>query len=219
MPTLTGARGDPAVAVWVGAGACWLLTTWLVVTGGHELGHHDVVLEQSTWPWPVRIAGFLAVWLVMIGAMMLPTVVPLVRLFAAVSARAPHPARAMAALGAGYVAVWVAFAPLALLGDAGVHAVVDGNPVGFLWQHYGRGTTAAWLVGVRHGLSCLGCCWALMLVMFGTGVGSLVWMLVLTAVMVVEKTTRWGDRIAGPVGVALLIAGVTVAVLPNGVVP
>ena len=255
MPTLTGTRRDPAVAVWVGAGACWLLTTWLVVAGGHELGHHDVVLEQSTWPWPVRIAGFLAVWLVMIGAMMLPTVVPLVRLFAAVSARAPRPARAMAALGAGYLAVWVAFAPLALLGDAGVHALVDGwawlaarpelvlgttlvlaglfqfsrlknacltacrNPVGFLWQHYGRGTTAAWLVGVRHGLSCLGCCWALMLVMFGTGVGSLVWMLALTAVMVVEKTTRWGGRIVGPVGVALLIAGIAVAVLPSGAMP
>jgi predicted metal-binding membrane protein len=255
MTVVARDRRDPAVAVWVVTGVCWLLTAWLAVAGGHELGHHDVVLERSTWPWPVRIAGFLAVWSVMTGAMMLPTVVPLVRLFAAASARAPRPGRAMAALGAGYVAVWVAFAPLALLGDAGVHALVDGwawlaarpelvlgttlvlaglfqfsrlknacltacrNPVGFLWQHYRRGTAAAWLVGVRHGLSCLGCCWALMLVMFGTGVGSLVWMSALTAVMVAEKTTRWGGRIVGPVGVALLIAGVTVAVLPNGAHP
>jgi predicted metal-binding membrane protein len=255
MTVVARNRRDPAVAVWVAAGVCWLLTAWLVVAGGHELGHHDVVLERSTWPWPVRTVGFLAVWLVMIGAMMLPTVVPLVRLFAAASARAPRPGRAMAALGAGYVAVWAAFAPLALLGDAGVHALVDGwawlaarpelvlgttlvlaglfqfsrlknacltacrNPVGFLWQHYRRGAAAAWLLGVRHGLSCLGCCWALMLVMFGTGVGSLAWMLALTAVMVAEKTARWGGRIVGPVGVALLLAGITVAVLPNGVIP
>jgi predicted metal-binding membrane protein len=247
-PLATRARQDPAVAVWVVAGACWLLTTWLVVTGGHELGHHDIALERSTWPWPVRIAGFLAVWLVMIGAMMLPTVVPLVRLFVPVSARAPHPGRALAALGAGYLAVWAAFAPLALLGDAGVHALVDRwawlatrpelvlaatlvlaglfqfsglknacltacrNPVGYLWQHYRRGAAAAWRMGLRHGLSCLGCCWALMLVMFGTGVGSLVWMLALTAVMVVEKTTRWGGRLVVPVGIALMSAGLAVAI-------
>ncbi len=252
MPTLTDARRDPAIVIWVVAGVCWLLTTWLVVAGGDGLGHHDVVLEQSTWPWPVRIAGFLAVWLVMIGAMMLPTVVPLVRLFVPVSARAPNRGRALAALCAAYLAVWAAFAPLALLGDAGVHALVDRwpwlaarpelilgttlvlaglfqfsplknacltacrNPVGYLWQHYGRGAAAAWRMGLRHGLSCLGCCWALMLVMFGTGVGSLAWMLALTAVMVAEKTTRWGARLVVPVGVALLAAGLTVALLPIG---
>jgi predicted metal-binding membrane protein len=253
MPTLVArARHDPAVAVWVVAGACWLLTAWLVVAGADELGHHNVVLEQSSWPWPARIAAFLAVWMVMIGAMMLPTVVPLVRLFVPVSARAPHPGRALAAFAAGYVAVWATFAPLALLGDAGVHALVDRwawlatrpelvlgttlvlaglfqfsrlknacltacrNPVGFLWQHYQRGVVAAWRMGLRHGLSCLGCCWALMLVMFGTGVGSLVWMLALTAVMVVEKTSRWGSRLVAPVGIALLATGLTVAVLPIG---
>ena len=250
MTTLTGARRDPAVTVWVVAGACWLLTAWLVVSGGHELGHHDVVLDGSPWPWPwpMRIAGFLAVWLVMIGAMMLPTVVPLVRLFAVVAARAPRPGRALAALGAGYVAVWAAFAPIALLGDTGVHALVDRwawlaarpelvmgatltlaglfqfsrlknacltacrSPVGVVWQHYGRGAGAAWRMGLRHGLSCLGCCWALMLVMFGTGVGSLAWMLALTAVMVAEKTTRWGARLVTPVGSALLAAGLTVSI-------
>jgi predicted metal-binding membrane protein len=55
-----------------------------------------------------------------------------------------------------------------------------------------------------------------MLVMFGTGVGSLAWMLALTAVMVAEKTTRWGARLVVPVGVALLAAGLTIALLPIG---
>jgi hypothetical protein len=60
-------------------------------------------------------------------------------------------------------------------------------------------------------VSCLGCCWALMLVMFGTGVGSLAWMVGLTAVMVVEKTSRYGARLVTPVGAALLAAAGAVA--------
>jgi predicted metal-binding membrane protein len=242
------ARHDPAVAFWVVAGLCWAATAWLVLAGGDELGHHDVVLEQSTWPWPARIGAFLGVWLVMVGAMMLPTVVPLARLFVPVSGRAPRPAAARAGFLAGYLAIWTAFAGVALLGDAGIHALVDRwgwlaarpelvlggalvlagafqfsplknacltacrNPVGFLWQHYRRGPGGAWRLGLRHGLSCLGCCWALMLLMFATGVGSLVWMLALTAVMVIEKTSRWGARLVAPVGAALLVAGIAVSV-------
>jgi predicted metal-binding membrane protein len=246
-PAAVRARRDPAVVLWVVAGVCWAATAWLVVAGGHGLGHHDVVLEGSTSPWPLRIGAFLAVWLVMIGAMMLPTVVPMARLFVAVTARAPRPVVARAGFLAAYLAVWTVFAGLALLGDAGVHALVAGwgwlaarpelvlgatlvlagafqfsplknacltacrNPVGFLWQHYRRGAAGAWRLGLRHGMSCLGCCWALMLLMFATGVGSLAWMVGLTAVMVVEKTARWGARLVVPVGVALLVAGVVVS--------
>lgn len=64
---------------------------------------------------------------------------------------------------------------------------------------------------LRH-VSCLDCCWALTLVMFATGVGSLAWMLAVTGVMVVEKTSRHGPRLAAPVGVALLVAGAVVSV-------
>ncbi len=239
-------RRDPGRTLWAAAAACWLVTTALVVAGGDALGHHDQVLEHSPWPWSARLAAFLAVWMVMVGAMMLPTVVPLARMFDAVSARSPQPRQARAGLYGGYLGVWAAFAPLALLGDAAVHALVDGwawlaarpglvlgaalllaggyqfsplkeacltacrSPASFLRQHYGRGPWAAAGLGVRHGLSCLGCCWALMLVTFATGVGSLTWMLALTAVMVAEKTTRWGPRLVAPVGVALLLAGAAV---------
>jgi predicted metal-binding membrane protein len=50
-----------------------------------------------------------------------------------------------------------------------------------------------------------------MLVMFATGVGSLAWMLALAAVMVLEKTSRWGARLVVPVGIALLVAGLAIA--------
>ena len=67
----------------------------------------------------------------------------------------------------------------------------------------------AFVLGVQHGLFCVGCCWALMLLMFALGTGSLGWMLVLAAVMAIEKNVRWGKRLSAPVGVALLSWAVT----------
>jgi predicted metal-binding membrane protein len=43
-----------------------------------------------------------------------------------------------------------------------------------------------------------------MLLMFAFGTGSLGWMLVLAAVMAIEKNVRWGPRLSTPLGVALL---------------
>jgi predicted metal-binding membrane protein len=243
----TRLRRDPAVHLWAVAGACWAITLALTLSGGAEAAHHDHVLEHNSQPWPLRIGLFLAVWVVMLAAMMLPTLVPLARMFGPVSDRAPHPPAARAGLYGGYLLLWTAFAPVALLFDAGLHRLVsswpwleshDGlilasalvlagafqfsplknacltacrNPMTFLWQHYRRGTLGAVRLGARHGLSCVGCCWALMLVMFATGVGSLAWMLGLTAVMTVEKTTRWGARLVVPIGVALGVTGLTLA--------
>jgi predicted metal-binding membrane protein len=93
------------------------------------------------------------------------------------------------------------------------------DPMTMLWQHYRRGPAGAWRLGTRHALSCLGCCWALMLLLFGSGLASLAWMLVLTAVMVAEKTTRWGARLSAPVGVTLLGAAGLVALGAFGIGP
>ena len=59
---------------------------------------------------------------------------------------------------------------------------------------------------MRHGAFCVGCCWALMLVMFAAGVASLIWMALLTAVMIHEKTRPAGARAVPVTGVALLAA-------------
>jgi predicted metal-binding membrane protein len=89
------------------------------------------------------------------------------------------------------------------------------SPVGFLWRYYGHGAGAAWNLGVRHGLFCLGCCWALMLTMFAVGVGSLTWMAGLTGVMLIEKTSTQGRRLVPLVGAALVIWGVLVLMQPD----
>jgi predicted metal-binding membrane protein len=62
----------------------------------------------------------------------------------------------------------------------------------------------AWRLGVDHGVFCVGCCWALMLLMFVVGTGSLGWMLVLAAVMAAEKNLPWGRRLRTPLGVGLV---------------
>ena len=59
-------------------------------------------------------------------------------------------------------------------------------------------------LGIRHGFSCVGCCGALMLLMFAAGSAHLAWMLALTAAIVVEKNLPWGRQLAKPLGVLLL---------------
>jgi len=51
-------------------------------------------------------------------------------------------------------------------------------------SHYERGIGGAFRLGRGHGVYCLGCCWALMLLMFAAGVAALWWMGALTALMV-----------------------------------
>ncbi len=84
------------------------------------------------------------------------------------------------------------------------------SPLGFLQSHWhGRkDRTEALNIGWRHGVFCVGCCWALMLLMFAVGTTSLSWMLLLALVMAIEKNATWGQRLSHPLGVILLSAGV-----------
>ncbi len=68
----------------------------------------------------------------------------------------------------------------------------------------------AFILGIHHGIFCIGCCWALMLLMFAVGTGSIGWMLALGAVMAVEKNMPWGRKMSAPLGVALIGWGVMI---------
>lgn len=78
------------------------------------------------------------------------------------------------------------------------------SPFRFFRHSYRKGVRGAWRLGLRHGVLCLGSCWALMLVMFGLGTGSLLAMALLTGVMVVEKTFPGGRRLSPVIGGVLL---------------
>lgn len=237
---------DPAPVLWLVTATSWALVVGLLLTGTDVVADHDAFFEQASWPWLLRIAAFLAAWVVMLAAMMLPSTVPMARLFTRMVAQRGGGRTALLWFYGAYLAVWTGFAVVALVMDLGVHELVHGwpwleqrqglvlgvtlvlagayqlsplkdaclrgcrSPLGMLMQHYRAGPAGAWRVGTRHAFSCLGCCWALMLVMFATGVGSLVWMLGLTAVMTAEKTSRLGARLVAPVGAMLVVAGLAV---------
>jgi predicted metal-binding membrane protein len=63
-------------------------------------------------------------------------------------------------------------------------------------------------MGIAHGAFCVGCCWSLMLVMFGVGLASAGAMLLLGAVTAVEKNLSWGRRLTHPIGAVLILAAV-----------
>jgi len=61
------------------------------------------------------------------------------------------------------------------------------TPMGFLLTHGRPGWRGGWRLGLHHGLYCVGCCWAEMLVMFAVGVMNVLWMGVITLAILAER--------------------------------
>ncbi len=107
-----------------------------------------------------------------------------------------------------------------LLAAAGVYQLTPAKnaclthcqtPMGFLMTHWRDGAGGAFRMGLGHGLYCLGCCWALMAVLFVVGVMNLVWVGVLTAFILAERVGRTGALVARVGGVTLIALGVVLA--------
>jgi predicted metal-binding membrane protein len=81
------------------------------------------------------------------------------------------------------------------------------QPFPFFFANWKTTPRGVFRLGVRQGLYCLGCCWAMMLVMFVVGIMNVVWMATLGMVMTVEKMGT-GKRFTHAIGVALIAAGV-----------
>jgi predicted metal-binding membrane protein len=84
------------------------------------------------------------------------------------------------------------------------------SPLGFLMSNWRNGARGAIRMGFQHGKYCLGCCWALMLVLFVVGVMNLVWVALLTAFVLLEKFGRGGIRIAQAGGLVMIAFGVRI---------
>lgn len=78
------------------------------------------------------------------------------------------------------------------------------SPIGFLMRYPPAGWRDSLRLGIAHGFYCVGCCWALMLVLFAVGAMNLLWALALGAFVLAEKLTTgpWLPRVAGAVLVA-----------------
>lgn len=92
------------------------------------------------------------------------------------------------------------------------------TPLSFVTEHWrGRHDRRnALMLGIKHGVFCVGCCWALMLLMFGVGIGNVGWMLALGAVMAVEKNMPWGHKLSAPLGWGLLFCGALIVLYHSG---
>lgn len=233
--------------VWAVVFVAWGLILLATITG------QDHLLSHSAWnnslPLPLRLLIFLGAWQVMIAAMMLPSTLPMVRLF--VQASQAQPRLSLIIFLAAYAAIWTGFALIFLIGEygwqwlswrshwlhqrpwliSGLTLLLAGgfqftpfkeqclqvcrHPFSFLTHHYQRGLKAAWNLDIHHGLYCLGCCWALMLVMFAVGTGHLTCAIALTGVMTLERTGNQGQAIAPIVGIVLMTWGILVLLQPD----
>ena len=202
-------HGFWTVYVFVGAWTLMLVAMMLPTTLPLLALFHSFVRER---PSPARLTG-----MVVAGYLLIWTMFGLVALAAN---RLVHDAVGQSAwlgahvwgIGAGTVlaAGLYQFTPLK-------HKCLEKcrSPLSFVMQHWhgGRGHEEAFRLGIHHGLFCIGCCWSLMLLMLAVGVGNLAWMLVLGAVMAVEKNMPWGRRLSAPLGAILIGAALVVATI------
>lgn len=231
------------VLIWSVIGVAWTILFLVCATGHIHLLHYSIFQETAV-SLLVKLLLFLLSWQVMTIAMMLPSSLPLMQLFAQILQKQESKSHfsIFFVFLLAYLLIWSGFAVIAFLGAFGVHFLLNSglylqqnqitsialilaglfqfselkeyclkacrHPLSFLHHHYQRGLKGAWNLGIHHGLYCLGCCWALMLVMLVVGVGHLAWMLLLTGIMTIEKTQNWGQILASLVGVGFIFCGV-----------
>jgi predicted metal-binding membrane protein len=81
------------------------------------------------------------------------------------------------------------------------------SPLHFLGAEWREGKAGALVMGLKHGLFCLGCCWALMTLLFVAGVMNLLWVAVIAGLVLLEKVARGGPWIGRLAGLALIVWG------------
>lgn len=88
------------------------------------------------------------------------------------------------------------------------------SPLEFMLMYWRAGTLGTFLMGVRHGAYCVGCCWMLMLLLFVGGIMNLAWIAGLALYVMVEKLVPAGGWIGRATGVLLIGWGIaTVSVV------
>ena len=200
---------------------------------------------------------FVVLWVLMMAAMMFPSVWPAVAVHGLVARRraaaGAHALVRTASFLAGYIGSWTAFglaafgllavaraAGLESLSDADLARYVVGpialagaayqvvpfkqaclrhcrGPLHFFLEHWRDGARGALLMGARHGIYCVGCCWMLMVVLLALGVMSVTWMVAVSVAIAVEKLApaAWGRYASGALTAALAALALFALVKPT----
>jgi predicted metal-binding membrane protein len=202
-------------------------------------------MDNGPWTGLGTFGWFVGVWLVMMAAMMFPSVAPTVALYSRMSTSSRLVPLVFAA---GYLLTWAGAGVVAyLIGAAGgglawVHAgrglaaatltlaaVYEltplknaclgkcRSPLGFLLGSWRDGWSGALRMGMRNGAWCVGCCWALMASLFALGVMSVTWMAVVAGLIAAEKILPWRRTATYGTATVLLALGALVAAAPYAV--
>ena len=87
------------------------------------------------------------------------------------------------------------------------------TPVMYFMLEWREGDAGAFMMGLKHGLHCIGCCWVLMALLFVAGVMNLLWMAIMTAFVLIEKLAPKGDVFGRVSGVGMALWGVAIILL------
>jgi predicted metal-binding membrane protein len=213
---MTGASAWMMTPTWDVAHLLLLWTMWAVMMAGMMVPSaspmillYGVVARRSAQRTAARqiyalAAGYLIVWTAFsLGATVLQ------RILAALLLMSPMMEATGPAVGA------------TLLFIAGVYQLtpmkhaclrICQSPFGFLMSRWRTGTSAAFRMGLEHGAYCVGCCWALMLLLFAGGVMNLTVIAALTAFVAFERLTPFGVIGARLSGALLIAAGIWIVV-------
>jgi predicted metal-binding membrane protein len=204
-------------------------------------------MDGGPWTDLGAFGWFVGVWVVMMGAMMFPSVAPTVGLYA----RMAGDRRPLAPLlfTTGYLVVWGSAGLLAFAGAeaaggmlawdragrwvagavllaAAVYELTPlkdvclgkcRSPLGFLLGAWRGGRGGALQMGAKHGAWCLGCCWALMLSLFALGVMSIAWMAFVAGLIAFEKLVPWRRVAVYGTAAVLLALGVLMLGSPGAI--
>ena len=195
-----------------------ILTSWVYLLAGAgvdmpAMGGMLMPVASPVWT-PGYFALTLAMWAVMMAAMMLPSAAPMLLLYDKIVRKRGEPGNTIGAtslFGLGYIGVWAGFSVAAVVFQygldkakllspmmettsialAGLLLVLAGlyqwtplkqtclrrcrSPLEFITTEWRGGRRGAFAMGLRHGAFCLGCCWALMLLLFVGGLMNFVW--------------------------------------------
>jgi predicted metal-binding membrane protein len=203
-------------------------------------GEKTLVIAYAPWSLSELLIAA-SMWIVMMSAMMLPTAIPMILVFADERDRA---SLATPSFILGYILVWTAYALAAVAlqwmllrvglfqQDMKVASDVIGgcifiaagiyewsslkahclakcrNPREFLASHWRSGGSGALRLGLSHGVYCVGCYWALMLMLFAVGALNLIWVAALSLLVLLQKLLPRGDWLARASGLVMLAAGI-----------
>jgi predicted metal-binding membrane protein len=211
MKELQGRRALFALAATLGvAAACWLVAV-------RQMHGMDMGVATALGPF----AFFVVLWAVMMAAMMLPGLAPAVIR----RTRSSGAVRAVVPFVASYLVVWMLVGALVYMlyrphgtASAGLIVIAAGlYELTRFKQHCRRCCRARTRSGFEFGLYCVGSSIGLMVMLVALGVMSVTWMLVIAALVFVQKLLRAKPAIDVPLALAIMALGILIIAAPGSV--